>query len=75
MIKTKATRKRKEVRREKMRRVRVAALMVCGEGPLRSPGELLEGGEVSFSDCFVRERRVELKLGSAIMKIRYPIGV
>lgn len=68
MRKTIAARKRKEVEREKMRRVRVAALIVRGEGPPTSLGESANEGAVSFSWCDLRWRLEEVNRGSTIVK-------
>ena len=60
-----------EVRREKVRRVRVAALTVEGEGCRGSClGEWAEEGEVgavAFSCGLLRGRRIETKFGRAIV--------
>lgn len=67
MRKTRAMRKRREVRREKVRRVCVAALIVRGEGPSVSLGELAERGEAFLSCSGLRGRREDKKVGRAIL--------
>lgn len=59
------------MRREKVRRVRVAALTVDDEGCRASllgerPAEEGEVGAVAFSCVVLRERRVETNVGRAI---------
>ena len=71
MRKTRATRNRNEVRREKVRRVRVAALTIGGEGwEAFWCGERAEEEEVGGMDLScgtLGERRVETKVGRAIV--------
>ena len=55
------------MRREKIRRVRVAALMVEDEGFRASLVVEIEACAAGFTCCFLRERWIETKVGRAIV--------